>query len=59
MDVIVPIDFKKGLIAPIDFRWKQRLKGILHPSVEIPNGLLDILHPSIEIPNDAPTKKVD
>ena len=51
---IVPIDFEKFLTAPINFRWKQGSKGILHPSIEILNGLLGILHPSIEIPNDAP-----
>ena len=54
MGAIAPINFEDGLIAPIDFRWKQGLKGNLHPSIENPNGLLSILHPSIEIPNDAP-----
>ena len=49
-----PPIFEKGLIAPINFHWKQGLKGNLHPSIEIPNGLLGALHPSIGIPNDAP-----
>ena len=54
MGATAPIDFEKGLIAPINFRWKQGLKGRLHLSIEIPLGLLGILHPLIEIPNDAP-----
>ena len=54
MGAIAPIDFEKGLTAPINFRWKQESKGILHPCIEILNGLLGILHPSIEIPNDTP-----
>ena len=54
MGTIAPISFEDALIAPIDFRWKQGLKGNLHPSVEDPNVLLGILHPSIEIPNDTP-----
>ena len=54
MGAIAPIDFEKGLIAPIDFHWKQGLKSNLHSSIEMPNGLLGILHPSIEIHNDAP-----
>ena len=54
MNAIAPIDFEKGLTAPINFRWKQESKGILHPCIEILNGLLGILHPSTEIPNDAP-----
>ena len=54
MGAIAPIDLKKGLIAPIEFRWKQELKGNLHLSIEIRNTLVGILHPSIEIPNDAP-----
>ena len=54
MGAITPIDFEKSLTAPMDFRWKQRLKGNLHPLIKIPNDLLGILHTSIEIPNDAP-----
>ena len=54
MGAITPIDFEKSLAAPMDFRWKQRLKGNLHPLIEIPNDLLGILHTSIEIPNNAP-----
>ena len=54
MDAIAPIDFEKGLIAPIDFCWKQGLKDNFHQLVRIPFGLLGIMHPSIEIPNDAP-----
>ena len=57
MDAIEPIDFEKGLIAPIDFHWKQGLKDNLHPSIEYPNGLLGIFYPSIEIPNDTPAGK--
>ena len=53
MGAIVPIDFEKGLSAPINFRRKPWAKCILHPLIEILNGLLGILHPSIEIPNDA------
>ena len=48
------IDLVKGLYAPIDFRWKQGLKGNLSPWIEIANGLSVILHSSIKIPNDAP-----
>ena len=54
MGAFAPIDYQKGLTAPIDFDWKQGLKDNLHPSIEFPIGLLDILHPSIEIPNDFP-----
>ena len=54
MGAIAPITFEKVQIGPIDFPWKQGLKGILHPSIEIPNHLLGILYQSIEIPNDAP-----
>ena len=53
MGAITPIDFENGLIAPIEFRWKQVLKGNLQPSIEICNTLTGILHPSIEIPNNA------
>ena len=51
MGAIAPIDFEKGLTAPINFLWKQGSKGILHPWIEILNVLLGILHPSIKIPN--------
>ena len=34
--------------------FENRVKGNLHPSIEISNGSLGILNPSIEIPNDAP-----
>ena len=54
MDAIATIDFEKGLIAPIEFRWKQGLKGNFHPSFEIYNALSGILNPSIEIHHDAP-----
>ena len=47
--MIALINFEKGLIAPIDFHWKQSLKDDLHPSIQIPYGLVAILHPSIEI----------
>ena len=53
MGAIAPIDFEKGLTELINFPWNQGSKGILHPCIEILNGLLGILHPSIEIPNDA------
>ena len=33
MDEIALIDFEKGLIAHIGFRWKQGLKSYLHPSI--------------------------
>ena len=42
-----------GVIAPIDFSWKQGYKGKLHPSTENPYSLIGILHPSIQIPDDA------
>ena len=54
MDTSAPIDFEKGLIAPMDFCWKQELRGNLYPSIEIPNIWLEILNPAIEIPNDTP-----
>ena len=54
MGAVVPIDFEKGLSAPINFRRKPWAKCILHPLIEILNGLLGILHPSIEISNDSP-----
>ena len=54
MDAIAPINFKKVLFAPIFFRQKQGLKGILISLIKGPNGLLGILLPSIEIPNDVP-----
>ena len=54
MGASAPFDFEKGLIAHFDLRWKLEVKDDLHPSIEIPNGLLDILHPSIQIPNYAP-----
>lgn len=54
MGVIAPIDLEKGLIVPIDFRFKQGLEGNLLQLLEVPNGLLGILDPSIQIPNDAP-----
>ena len=53
MGATAPIDFEKGLIAPINFRWKQGLKGNLHSSIEISYALLGILHPSNEISNNA------
>ena len=56
MGAIVPIDFEKGLSAPINFRRKQGLKCNLYPSIEALNGLLGILHPPIEIPDDAPVR---
>ena len=58
MGAVAPIDFEKGLISSINFRWKQGLKGKLHPSIEIPSGFQGILHPLIEIPNDAPEKRL-
>ena len=58
MGAIAPIDFEKGLTAPINFLCEQEWKGILHPCIEILNGLLGILQPSIEIPNDAPAATV-
>ena len=51
MGAIAPLDFEKGLIAPIEFCLN---KGNLHQSIKIRNALLGILHPSIEITNDAP-----
>jgi len=54
MGVIAPIDLEKGLIVPIDFRFKHWLEGNLLQLLEVPNGLLGILDPSIQIPNDAP-----
>ena len=54
MGAFAPIDYQKGLTAPIDFDWKQGLKDNLHPSIEFLNGLLDILYPSIEIPYHVP-----
>ena len=54
MGAIAPINFEKGLIATIKFRWKQGQKGNLHPSIDIWSALLGILHPSIEIPYDTP-----
>ena len=54
MGAIASIDFEKGLIAPINFLWKQGSKGNLQPCIEIFNGLSGILHPSIEIPYDTP-----
>ena len=56
MGAIAPIDFEKGLIRHIDFRWKQGLKSDLHTWIEITNGLFGLLHPSNEIPNDAPDR---
>ena len=56
MGAIALIYFEKSLIAHIDFRWKQGLKGNFYPLIEIPIGFLGILHPSIENPKDAPVK---
>ena len=53
MGAFAPINYEKGLTAPINFHLKQGLPCNLHPSIEIPHGLLGILHQSIEIPNKA------
>ena len=54
MGAIVPIDFEKALIAPIDFRCKHEVKGNLHPSIVILDDWQEILHQSNEMPNDVP-----
>ena len=59
MGAILSTNYGEDIIAPIDFCWKQKLKGNLHPLIENPNDLLDILHPSIEIPIKAPCFKND